>query len=480
MCLFGDYFKNRIKLIKMQKTIKNEVKVSGVGLHSGSQVNLTFKPAEEDSGIRFLRTDLSEQVYIEADADYVTDTSRGTTMEKNGIKILTVEHVLAAITGMDIDNIIVEVDAMEMPIMDGSSKYYVEALQRAGVETQQSPRWVFDIQETIRFYDEEKDCEFIAIPSDKYRISSMIDFNSKVLGTQYAVLNDISEFKDEIAPCRTFVFLHELEVLLNNNLIKGGDLSNAIVFVDRPIEQDELDRLAKLFNKPTVAVRTEGILNNLEPYFANEPARHKLLDIVGDLTLAGRKIKGHVVASKPGHASNVKFAKHLKKLIKKRLSEEHIPVYNADQKPVFDINGIKAMLPHRYPFLLVDKIIEISDSHVVGVKNVTSNEAFFNGHFPKEPVMPGVLQIEALAQTGGILILSTVEDPENYSTYFLKIDNVKFKQKVIPGDTLLLKCSLISPVRRGICHMRCVGYVGSKIVIESELMAQVIKNPNLQ
>jgi len=464
----------------MQKTIKNEVKVSGVGLHSGSPVTLTFKPAEEDSGIRFLRTDISERVYIEADADYVVDTSRGTTIEKNGIKLLTVEHVLAAITGMDIDNILVEVDSMEMPIMDGSSKYYVDALEKAGIEEQHALRWVFDIQDTIRFYDEEKDCEFIAIPSDKYRISSMIDFNSKVLGSQYALLNDISEFKKEIAPCRTFVFLHELEILLKNNLIKGGDLSNAIVFVDRPVEQGELDRLAKLFNKPSVAVRTEGILNNLEPYFANEPARHKLLDIVGDLTLAGRKIKGHIVATKPGHASNVKFARHLKKLIKKRLTDEHIPVYHPDQKPVYDINQLKSMLPHRYPFLLVDKIIEISDSHVIGVKNITANEEFFSGHFPKEPVMPGVLQIEALAQTGGVLILSSVDDPENYSTYFLKIDNVKFKQKVIPGDTLILKCSLITPVRRGICHMRCEGYVGSKLVIEAELMAQVVKNPNIQ
>ncbi len=465
-------------MIEKQKTILAPVTVSGVGLHTGQMVTLSFKPAPEDSGIRFLRTDLAEEVFIEADADYVVDTSRGTTIEKEGIRLLTVEHVLAAVTGMDIDNIIVEVDCEEMPIMDGSSRFYVEALEKAGIQQQEAPRQYFEIQETARFYDEEKDCEFIAIPADKYRLSCMIDFNSKVLGSQYATLDDIRQFKDDIAPCRTFVFLHELEYLLSNNLIKGGDLSNAIVFVDRPVEQPELDRLAKLFNKPSVAVKTEGILNNLEPYFANEPARHKLLDVVGDLTLAGKRIKGHIVATKPGHASNVKFAKHIKKLIKKKLAEQQIPSYHPDQKPVFDINDIKSMLPHRYPFLLVDKIIEISESHVVGIKNVTMNESFFTGHFPNEPVMPGVLQIEAMAQTGGILILSTVEDPENYSTYFLKIDNVKFKQKVIPGDTLILKCSLISPVRRGICHMRCIGYVGSKVVLESELMAQIVKNPN--
>ncbi len=466
-------------MIEKQKTILAPVTVSGVGLHTGQMVTLSFKPAPEDSGIRFLRTDLQDEVFIEADADYVVDTSRGTTIEKEGIRLLTVEHVLAAVTGMDVDNIIVEVDCEEMPIMDGSSKFYVEALEKAGIQQQEAPRQYFEIQETARFYDEEKDCEFIAIPADKYRLSCMIDFNSKVLGSQYATLDDITQFKDDIAPCRTFVFLHELEFLLSNNLIKGGDLSNAIVFVDRPVEQPELDRLAKLFNKPSVEVKTEGILNNLEPYFANEPARHKLLDVVGDLTLAGKRIKGHIVATKPGHASNVKFAKHIKKLIKKKLAEQQIPVYHPDQKPVFDINDIKAMLPHRYPFLLVDKIIEISESHVVGIKNVTMNESFFSGHFPNEPVMPGVLQIEAMAQTGGILILSTVEDPENYSTYFLKIDNVKFKQKVIPGDTLILKCSLISPVRRGICHMRCIGYVGSKVVLESELMAQIVKKHNL-
>lgn len=463
-------------MIDKQNTIKEPVTVSGVGLHTGQTVTLTFKPAPENTGVRFLRTDIPEEIYMEADADYVVDTSRGTTLEKEGVKLLTVEHVLAAITGMDIDNIIVEVDCLEMPIMDGSSRYYVEALASAGIQKQEEPRNYFEIKETIRFYDEEKDCEFIAIPAESYRISAMIDYKSKVLGSQFAVLNDLKDFQTQIAPCRTFVFLHELELLLSQNLIKGGDLSNAIVFVDRLVSQKELDRLAELFNKPSVEVRSEGILNNLETYFENEPARHKLLDVVGDLSLCGKKLKGHIVASKPGHASNVKFAKHLKKLIKQRKADDLIPTYHPDQKPVFDINAIKGMLPHRYPFLLVDKIIEISDSHVIGIKNVTMNESFFMGHFPNEPVMPGVLQIEAMAQTGGILILSTLEDPENYSTYFLKIDNVKFKQKVKPGDTLILKCELISPVRRGICHMRCLGYVGSKVVLEAELMAQIAKN----
>ncbi len=462
-------------MIEKQKTIKYPVTVSGVGLHTGQNVSLTFKPSEENTGIRFLRSDIGEDVFIEADADYVVDTSRGTTIEKDGVKLLTVEHVLAAVTGMDIDNIIIDVDCQEMPIMDGSSKYYAEALEKAGVVQQEAPREYFEVKETIRFYDEEKDCEFIAVASDDYRISCMIDFKSKVLGSQYAVLDKIVDFNSQIAPCRTFVFLHELEYLLNQNLIKGGDLSNAIVYVDRVVEQDELDRLAKLFNKPSVEVRTEGILNNLEPYFENEAARHKLLDIVGDLTLAGKRIKGQIIARKPGHASNVKFAKEIKKHIKKRMVEQQIPQNDPDKKPIYDINDIKRMLPHRYPFLLVDKVIEMSESHVVGVKNLTMNESFFMGHFPNEPVMPGVLQIEAMAQAGGILILSTVEDPENYSTYFLKIDNVKFKQKVVPGDTLILKCTLISPVRRGICHMKCLAFVGSKVVMESELMAQIVK-----
>lgn len=462
-------------MIEKQKTIKNPVSISGVGLHTGKQVNLTIKPAAIDSGIRFLRTDMGEEAWLEADANFVVDTSRGTTLENNGVRVATVEHVLAAITGMGIDNAIIEVDCAETPILDGSSRFYTEAIQKSGVQDQEAIKDYFEVRTPIRLYHEEKDCEIIAVPSDQYRITCLIDYKSKVLGHQHASMNHISEFKDEISSCRTFVFLHELEFLLAQNLIKGGDLSNAIVFVDRPVTQKELDRLAEVLNKPSVDVRQEGILNNLELSFPNEPARHKLLDIVGDLSLAGKPIKGHIIATKPGHASNVLFAKLLKKHIKARTEEEQIPLYDPNTPPVYDINDIKRMLPHRPPFLLVDKIIDMTDSSVTAIKNVSMNEPFFVGHFPKEPVMPGVLQIEAMAQAGGILVLSTVDDPENYNTYFLKIDNVRFKQKVVPGDTMVFKMNLMAPVRRGICHMRGVAYVGRKVVMEAEMMAQIAK-----
>ena len=458
-----------------QKTLKQPVTLEGAGLHTGQTVHLTIRPAPENSGIRFLRTDIGEDAFIEADALLVAETERGTTLEKDGIRVLTVEHVLAAITGTGVDNAVIEVNCQETPIFDGSSKVYTDAILKAGTVPQNAFRDYFEIREPIRMYHEEKDCEIIAVPADNYRITCMIDYESKVLGHQHASMNHVNEFRDEIAGCRTFVFLHELEFLLSQNLIKGGDLSNAIVFVDRPVTQKELDRLAGVFNKPTVEVRNEGILNNLELAFPNEPARHKLLDMVGDLSLAGKPIKGHIIASKPGHASNVLFAKLLKKHIKARIDQEQIPSYNPDQPPVYDINDIKRMLPHRPPFLLVDKIIEVTDSSVVAVKSVSMNEPFFAGHFPNEPVMPGVLQIEAMAQAGGILVLSTVNDPENYNTYFLKINNVRFKQKVVPGDTLVFRMSLMAPVRRGICHMRGVAYVGSNVVMEAEMMAQISK-----
>lgn len=458
-----------------QRTIKSPVTVSGHGLHTGKKVTLSILPSGIDTGIRFLRSDLGEEAFVAADARLVSETARGTTIEKDGVRVATVEHALAAVTGMGIDNAIIQVDCPETPILDGSSKLYTEAIARAGTVEQEAFKHFFEVREPIHFYHQEKDCEIIALPSDHYRITCLIDYQSKVLGHQYASMNHISEFRDQIAGCRTFVFLHELEFLLEQNLIKGGDLSNAIVFVDRPVGQEELDRLAGVFNKPAVAVRKEGILNNLELAFHNEPARHKLLDIVGDLSLVGRPIKGHIIATKPGHASNVLFAKHLQKHIKQHIEREQIPVYNPDAQPVYDINDIKRMLPHRPPFLLVDKIIEMTDNSVVALKNVSMNEAFFVGHFPDEPIMPGVLQVEAMAQAGGILVLSTVDDPENYFTYFLKIDNVRFKQKVVPGDTLVFKMSLLSPVRRGICHMRGVAYVGSKVVMEAEMMAQIGK-----
>jgi UDP-3-O-[3-hydroxymyristoyl] N-acetylglucosamine deacetylase / 3-hydroxyacyl-[acyl-carrier-protein] dehydratase len=462
-----------------QKTIKNEASLKGVGLHTGKEVTLTFKPSTENSGIRFLRTDIGPDAFIEANAEYVVNTSRGTTIEKNDIKVATVEHVLAAITGLQINNIIIEVNCPETPILDGSSKFYVEALLKAGVVEQEALIEYLELKETLHFYDEEKDCEIIAVPADKYRLSCMIDFKSNVLPPQHAKLDNIEDFAEQIAPCRTFVFLHELEVLLANNLIKGGDLNNAIVFVDKKVSQSELDKLAKVFEKPSVEIKPEGIINNLELYHNNEPARHKLLDIIGDLTLVGKPIKAHIIARKSGHASNIKFAKELMKVDKQQMIDAQIPKYDPTATPVYDINQIKKMLPHRYPFLLVDKIIELSDKHVVGIKNVTANEGFFVGHFPNEPVMPGVLQIEALAQAGGVFVFSTIEDPENYSTYFLKIDSAKFKQKVVPGDTLILKLTLLTPIRRGICHMQAYAYVGNKIVMEAEIMAQVVKNADL-
>lgn len=458
-----------------QHTLKGSVSMPGVGLHTGEAVTMTMKPANPGYGIRFQRVDLPDKPIVKADCDYVVDTSRGTTLEHNGARVSTVEHTLAALVGMGIDNVLIELDGPEVPIMDGSSKEFIEAIESVGVQIQDAKRIVYTIDSNIHFYDPVKNVDMLAVPSNEYQITTLIDFNSPVLGTQHATLKHIAEFKDEVGPCRTFCFLHELEYLLDNNLIKGGDLNNAIVVVDKVVSQGELDRLSEVFNQKNIQVKQEGILNNIQLRFPNEPARHKLLDVVGDLALIGYNIKAHIIASRPGHASNVEFAKKIKQFIKKNKHLSDVPNYDPNQTPIYDITQIERSLPHKFPFLLVDKIIELTDNHVVGIKNVTFNEHFFQGHFPGNPVMPGVLQIEALAQTGGILALNNYSDPENYDTYFIKIDKVRFKHRVLPGDTLILKLDLLNPIRRGICEMRGTVYVGNKLVTEAELVAQIIR-----
>lgn len=457
----------------MQRTIKQPITVSGKGIHTGIAAHLTFKPAPPNHGYIFKRIDLEHQPTIKADVDNVTDVSRGTTLEQNGAKVMTVEHTLAALVGLGIDNVLMEIDGPEMPIMDGSSRTFIDALLSAGIEEQSEPRRYFKLPSNVYHRDEQKDVEMMAIPADDYEVTVMIDYNSHVLGKQHASLKNISAFKDEISEARTFCFLHEVEYLVKHNLIRGGDLDNAIVVVDRKIDPAQLSELQQYFNKPDIAVEKEGYLNNVKLRYENEPARHKLLDVVGDLALVGMPIKAKIIGSKPGHSTNVAFAKKIKNMIKEQRNTKVAPAYDPNQTPVYDIRKIERSLPHKYPFLLVDKIIELSDSHVVGIKNVTFNEYFFQGHFPGNPVMPGVLQIEAMAQTGGILVLNTVDDPENWDTYFLKIDNAKFKNKVIPGDTLIMKLELLSPIRRGLCEMRGVGYVGNKVVVEADLVARI-------
>lgn len=457
-----------------QHTLSKAISISGTGLHTGALVDMKLSPAHPGFGIQFQRTDLPGSSAIKADCDLVTDTSRGTTLQLGEAKVSTVEHILAALAGMGVDNVLIEINGPEIPIVDGSSQPFIELIEEAGVAEQEAAKAWYSIEENIYYYDEEKRVEMTALPSTNYRITTLIDFNSPVLGTQHAGLKNMRDFKNEIAPCRTFCFLHELEMLLDNNLIKGGDINNAIVIVDKAIDDEEFKRLQKVFKKDKIEVKSEGYLNNLELRFPNEPARHKLLDIVGDLTLIGYPVKASIIANRPGHSSNVEFAKKIKQYIKKNKHLKDVPVYDPAQPAVFGLDYIEKTLPHRFPFLLVDKIIELTDTRIIGIKNVTFNESFFQGHFPGNPVMPGVLQVEALAQTGGILCINAMP-PGKYDTYFLKIDNCKFKQKVVPGDTMILKMELNGPIRRGICDMKGTVYVAGKVATEANLVAQLVK-----
>ncbi len=457
-----------------QCTLKNQFTVAGKGLHTGLHVEATFMPAPANHGYKFQRVDLEGEPMIDALAENVIETSRGTVIGKGNVRVSTIEHALAALYAAGIDNCLIKVNAPELPILDGSAIEYANKIEEAGIEELAEDKDFYIIKQRIEVVDEETGSSIVVFPFDNFRIDTMIEFKSPVIPNQFASLYSLDKFKDEIAGSRTFVFVREIEPLVKANLIKGGDLDNAIVVYDQQMQQEDLDKLADLMNVPHKHVSEIGYINNKPLVYENEPARHKLMDVLGDLALIGRPIKGYVIATKPGHAINTTFSKKIRREIKHQ--DIQAPIYNPNVPPVMDVYRIRQLLPHRYPFLLVDKIIELGSNYIVGVKNVSGNEPFFQGHFPQEPVMPGVLQVEAMAQVGGLLVLNSVEEPEKYSTYFMKIDNVKFRQKVIPGDTLVFHLSLMTEIRRGCAVMKGYAFVGEKIVSEAEFMAQIIKN----
>lgn len=460
--------------MQKQNTLAASFSLQGKGLHSGLNIEVSFNPAPENHGYKIKRVDLPEQPVIDAVAENVINTQRGTVIGRKDIQISTIEHAMAALYAMGVDNCLIEVNAPEFPILDGSARHYVEEIQKVGLQEQNAARDYYIVKHKVEVKDEETGASIMLLPDDHFCVNTLISFNSPVLNNQFATMNDVKDFPTEIAASRTFVFVRELEMLLQNNLIKGGDLDNAIVIYDQKVSQEALDKLADMMNVPHQNIQELGYINNEPLVFDNEPARHKLLDVIGDIALIGKPIKGRVIATRPGHSINNKLARIIRKQIK--LNDVQAPIYDPNAEPVMDINRIRELLPHRYPFLLVDKIIELGKNYIVGVKNITTNEPFFQGHFPQEPVMPGVLQVEAMAQTGGLLILNTVDEPERYSTYFMKIDGVKFRQKVVPGDTLILRLELLAPIRRGISTMKGYVFVGDKLVSEAEFMAQIIKN----
>lgn len=463
--------------MQKQNTLAASFSLQGKGLHSGLNIEVSFNPAPENHGYKIKRVDLPEQPVIDAVAENVINTQRGTVIGRKDIQISTIEHAMAALYAMGVDNCLIEVNAPEFPILDGSARHYVEEIQKVGLQEQNAARDYYIVKHKVEVKDEETGASIMLLPDDHFCVNTLISFNSPVLNNQFATMNDVKDFPTEIAASRTFVFVRELEMLLQNNLIKGGDLDNAIVIYDQKVSQEALDKLADMMNVPHQNIQELGYINNEPLVFDNEPARHKLLDVIGDIALIGKPIKGRVIATRPGHSINNKLARIIRKQIK--LNDVQAPIYDPNAEPVMDINRIRELLPHRYPFLLVDKIIELGKNYIVGVKNITTNEPFFQGHFPQEPVMPGVLQVEAMAQTGGLLVLNTVDEPERYSTYFMKIDGVKFRQKVVPGDTLILRLELLAPIRRGISTMKGYVFVGDKLVSEAEFMAQIIKNKKL-